>query len=366
MNIAFRCDASLQIGTGHVMRCLTVADALRGHGVDCHFICRPHKGNLIDLIRQRGHRSTALLDIDKSTTHQINESLPAHASWLGVECSVDAIDTLNVIGTQPIDWLIVDHYAIDECWEKRLRASCKKLMVIDDLADRRHDCDLLLDQNLGHEELDYEDLTPTDSVKLCGPEYALLRPEFAELRPYSLARRKSPKLKRLLITMGGVDKDNITGQVLEALNRIELPTDVELTVIMGLHAPWIEQVCQQAASMPVSCRVLVNVDNMAQLMANSDLAIGAAGGTAWERCCLGLPAVVFVLATNQRSGAMILQQEGAIEALESISDLPLVMQRLFHGPENNAALRKMSQAARERTEGLGVIQVIQHLLNKNG
>lgn len=363
--IVFRADASIDIGTGHVMRCLTLADALRARGASCRFICRPHLGHLIGLIVQRGHEVIALTDtshvVTSTAAYDADDVQSDYVHWLGVDWATDARDTISAIGAEPVDWLVVDHYALDARWEQCLRHACKQVMVIDDLADRPHDCDLLLDQNLGHTEQDYAGLTSVGCKLLIGPLYSLLRPEFAALRAYSLARRIPPQFKRMLITMGGVDKGNCTGQVLDALSQCTWPAGVELTIVMGPHAPWLDQVRQQASAMSVRCKVLVGVENMAQLMADADLAIGAAGSTAWERCCLGLPTVAFVLAPNQLAGAVSLQQKGAIVLTQSMADLPLVIQSLLTGTEEGGSLLSMVQAALRITNGLGTTQIADNL-----
>jgi UDP-2,4-diacetamido-2,4,6-trideoxy-beta-L-altropyranose hydrolase len=206
----------------------------------------------------------------------------------------DAIQTKEAIGDIGADWLIVDHYALDFRWEAHLRSCCRHIMAIDDLADRKQDCDLLLDQNLGRVPAEYDGLVPSVSKILTGPKYSLLRPEFAALRSQSLARRDVPQLRNLLITMGGVDKDNTTGKVLNALKRCALLETCHITVVMGPHAPWLSQVRTQAAQMPWHTDVLVNAEDMARLMSDSDLAIGAAGTTSWERCCL-FPRGLFII-----------------------------------------------------------------------
>lgn len=314
MQIVFRTDASLQIGTGHVMRCLTLARALQVHGAKCSFICREHPGNLIDQIRQHGFHVYAL------PYHQgwaAEEKSPSHASWLGADWLTDAQETQVGAGETALDWLIVDHYALDSRWERAMRSHCRHIMVIDDLADRQHDCDLLLDQNLGRNKEDYSGLLKGKAKALIGPQYALLRPEFAALRSQSLARRqKNTQLRRLLVTMGGVDKDNVTAQVLAALSACILPADLRVTVVMGHHAPWLPQVRVQATQMPWHTEVLVGVDNMAQLMVESDLAIGAAGSTSWERCCLGLATIQIALAPNQLTIARALSDVGAALMLQ--------------------------------------------------
>lgn len=357
--VAFRTDASIQIGTGHVMRCLTLADALRERGARCTFICRTHSGHLLDAIAQRGHYAVAL---PSSVAAPITwPSDPAHAAWLGTDWQTDAQETLEAMGAEGVDWLVVDHYALDRHWEQALRAHCQNIMVIDDLADRPHDCDVLLDQNLGRTAKDYGDLLKPHTTLFIGPQYALLRPEFAQLRSQSLARRTHPQLRRLLITMGGVDKDNATGQVLQALSVCKLPPDLCITVVMGPHAPCLAEVKQQAARMPWPTQVMVGVTEMAQLMADSDLCIGAAGGTSWERCCLGLPTLLLVIANNQMSGALALEEAGAALVFKTAPDLPQIIE-MYLSSAATAELKRMGQAASAVTEGLGVKRILDAML----
>ena len=358
MRVVFRTDASIQIGTGHVMRCLALADALRERGTYCTFICRPHQGHLLELIALRGHKAVALPALSTDTKPA---DLP-HAAWLGADWMSDAEDTRQVLGDEAVDWLVVDHYALDASWEQVLRPNCQRLMVIDDLADRPHDCDLLLDQNLGRTAADYSGFLPDNAIALIGPQYALLRPEFAQLRAESLARRANPQLKHLLITMGGVDKDNATGRILDVIQLCPLPPDLHITVVMGPHAPWLHQVQAQAAHMSRPTQVLVGVSDMAQLMADSDLAIGAAGGTAWERCCLGLPGLALVVAENQQAGAAALQKVGAAIAIQSIPEIQDIMENRLLSGDGSTIFRQLSLTAAQVTSGNGVSKIIDRLM----
>jgi UDP-2,4-diacetamido-2,4,6-trideoxy-beta-L-altropyranose hydrolase len=306
MRIAFRTDASVQIGTGHVMRCLTLAEALAVRGAECLFLCRAHPGNLIEFIRSKGHVVHALLSevqladrVDHIIDSSASRSELAHGPWLGATQAQDAAACKPILAEFQPDWLIVDHYALDVTWELTLKPFYSKMMVIDDLADRVHTCDILLDQTFGRNTEDYRSRVSSECRLLCGAQYALLRPEFMALRPYSLQRRALPVLRDLLITMGGVDKDNATGQVLQALLNCPLPGNCRITVVMGATAPYLNDVLVQANHMPWTTRVLVGVSDMAQLMADSDLAIGAAGSTAWELCCLGVPTLLVCTAANQ-------------------------------------------------------------------
>ena len=355
MKVLFRTDASIQIGTGHVMRCLTLADALAAKGAQCTFICRQHAGNLIEYIRNKGH---AVNSLHMGTGADADL---AHSEWLGATQAQDAQACASTTATLQPDWLVVDHYALDARWESALAKHCGQVMVIDDLADRPHACQVLLDQTFGRNAKDYRPLVPDDCTLLCGSTYALLRPEFAALRPYSLQRRVQPKLKHLLVTLGGVDKDNVTAQVLNALRGCPLPADCEITVVMGATAPWLAAVQQQAQTMAWPTTVRVGVSNMAQLMADSDLAIGAAGATSWERCCLGLPSILVVLADNQASIAAALANAGAVVQLE-LPDLPRLLAQIPAASGDPAALTSMSQAASKICNGEGAERVASQIM----
>lgn len=366
MIAAFRVDASLQIGSGHVMRCLTLADALKAQGAECHFISRDHPGNLLETIRQRGFTLSVLpsgVDVISLNTSCENH-LPAHSAWLGCDWRTDSRQTGDILSAIKPDWLVVDHYALDERWESELQPYYRRLLVIDDLADRPHAADLLLDQNLGREAQDYAGLAPQHCKVLTGPQYALLRPEFAELREYSLERRASnPQIKQLLITMGGVDKDNATGQVLKTLKGCLLPDDCQITVVMGSTAPWLAGVRELAEQMPWPTQVLVNISDMAQRMADSDLAIGAAGSTSWERCCLGLPTVMVVLAENQWQGAKALHAADSAHLVGEVDDITIKLTPAVYKLIQGHDLRNMSLAASNISDGRGGVRLMKVLVS---
>lgn len=359
MNVTFRVDASLNIGTGHVMRCLTLADALSAQNANCQFICRQHEGHLIELIRNKGYVVDVLITENIDVQAKAIDFSPAdnlaHSHWLGVSQAQDAAACAPILEAQSPDWLVVDHYALDTHWENALIPHYRKLMVIDDLADRNHACDLLLDQTFDRSANDYRPLVPEHCQLLCGAAYALLRPEFAALRPYSLQRRAQPALRQLLINMGGVDKDNVTGQVLQSLDNCPLPADCHITVVMGPTAPWISSVRAQAQALPWTTTVLVGINHMAQLMADSDLAIGAAGATSWERCCLGLPTLMLVLAENQKKIAKGLEYAEAVKLICLTPDISAELKKLIENfNQNPSLLLKISKAAAHTISGQGL------------
>lgn len=360
MKIVFRADSSLQIGTGHIMRCLTLAEEITQRGGECHFICRSHAGHINDFVRERGYHVHELLSAPQLPARPGRVDL-AHAHWLGCSPELDASQSAGIVEQLQPDWVVVDHYALDERWERVLRGVGRKILVLDDLADRRHDCDLLLDQNLGRNADDYSGLLPQTCLKLIGPHYALLRPEFGRLRETSLKGREGPTRKRILITMGGVDHINATGEILLALKACSLGQDWAISVVMGAKAPWKDEVGMLAAQLPQSAEMLVNVNDMAARMADSDLVIGAAGGTAWERCCLGVPSLVVVLADNQWPGARALVKTGAAWLVGEIKDVGEMLNDQLEKLLRGTALSQMSACAAQVTDGLGVVRVVDRL-----
>jgi spore coat polysaccharide biosynthesis predicted glycosyltransferase SpsG len=196
---------------------------------------------------------------------------------------------------------------------------------------------------------------------LIGPRYALLRPEFAALREQSLSRRKNPELKRILISLGGVDRTNVTGQILTALAHSSLPTSTELDIIMGAAAPYLDEVRQQAARLPFKAMVSVNVKDMAERMRLADMSIGAVGSTSWERCCLGLPAILVVLAENQKSAAAALKKSGAVIITDSGEGVRAELEQLMKVDFGMSRLIKMVNLGAAMVDGNGCLNVVGEL-----
>lgn len=362
VKVVFRADASTQMGTGHVMRCLTLADELRRRGAECGFICREHPGHLGKFISDRGFGLELIYDrADVEDSRLSEDGGTRHSNWLGVGWQVDAEQSRKALGEVKPDWLVVDHYALDARWEKQLAPAVGKIMVIDDLADREHRANLLLDQNLGRFAYDYSELLPDYCLRLIGPGYALLRPEFTEFRARSISRRQTAKLNRILISMGGTDTPNTTAAVLKALQTSALPSSLHLDVVMGSTAPWLNEVCKLAKISRFNIKVSTNVQDMAERMCLADLSIGAAGSTSWERCVLGLPSIAVSQAHNQSAILEALADAGAAEKL----GFPFDEQELFgilnsfiQEPEN---LMVMAENAFQICDGLGANRVIEWL-----
>jgi UDP-2,4-diacetamido-2,4,6-trideoxy-beta-L-altropyranose hydrolase len=316
LRIAFRADASTAIGTGHVMRCLALARVLAAAGHRCRFIARDLPGNLNHRIAQEGH-ALDVLPAPEGPAPVASAGDPPHAGWAGVGWARDAAETAALLAADPPDWLVVDHYAFDRRWEEAARPPGARLAVIDDLADRPHAAELLVDQNLGRRARDYDGLVPGDAVRLIGPSHALMRGEFATLRAAALAARRARMGEndgapgRILVSMGGVDLPDATGAALRALGAAAGLRGARVTVVMGGGASALAAVRVAAAALPMPCEVTVDSRDMAALMARADLAIGGAGVTAWERCTLGLPAVTVTMAANQAATAAALETAGA-------------------------------------------------------
>jgi UDP-2,4-diacetamido-2,4,6-trideoxy-beta-L-altropyranose hydrolase len=355
---AIRVDASRQMGSGHVMRCLTLAGELRRRGGDVLFICREHPGNLCDLIEAQGFASAHLPPAGVITAPANGV---AHVAWLRVDWEVDATETIASVQQWQPDWLIVDHYAIDSRWEQRLRPHVGGIMVIDDIADRPHDCDLILDQNLYRDlEQRYETLIPTDCKKLLGPKYALLRPEFTAIRKQ--VRQRDGHIQRVLIFFGGTDTSNETAKAINAIACMK-KRSFTVDVIVGGHNPhkeMIERLCTQHNGFHFHCKI----DNMAELMANADLAIGAGGTATWERCAVGLPAIVLTLAMNQVALATYAAQKGLLLYLGEASTITAtiltnVLNSLLYAPYT---LQFFGDNCLQTVDAKGVARVANSLL----
>jgi UDP-2,4-diacetamido-2,4,6-trideoxy-beta-L-altropyranose hydrolase/UDP-4-amino-4,6-dideoxy-N-acetyl-beta-L-altrosamine N-acetyltransferase len=327
-----------------------MADELRRAGSDCEFVCRPHSGNLIELIKSQNF-----------VVHVLSSGvLP---TWLGVEWQKDASQTLKVVGNNTYDWLIIDHYELDTKWESLLRPIANSILVIDDLANRSHNADVILDQNSGRISLDYKNLAPKYCEIYTGPMFAFLRPEFYSLRVLSEQRKNRTEVLHLLISMGGVDKNNATTKVLESLQKMPnaLLNGSKITVLMGPHAPGITKVQQQALKMPWPTEILIGAKNVAHLMADADLMIGGVGTTIWEACCLGLPTLALILAENQLAAASHLERLGAIKLLSLDQSLDEWLSKSLRELQDPSNLRAMQEACYRLTDGRGASRFLNQL-----
>jgi UDP-2,4-diacetamido-2,4,6-trideoxy-beta-L-altropyranose hydrolase len=345
VRVTIRVDASVDIGSGHLMRCLTLADALTARGAECHFLCRRQPGDLLDVISAHGHNVHSLLG---------RQGSGAVTGW-----SQDADESCLVLGALHADWLVVDHYNLGEDWERRVRPNVGRLMAIDDIG-RPHLCDLLLDQNLPN-PVHSRYGRAEDSRKtlfLFGPQFALVRPEFAALRPLALNRRDG-SLQSILVSMGGSDPGDETSKVLAGLSALAAQR-WSLDIVIGAGNPNRASVEAACAQFP-NARLHVQTSRMAELMVASDCAITTGGSISWERCCLGLPALVTVVSPDQVPIAEALAAAGALVFVGHSSRLTPSDYTCALSGITAERLREMSASAAAVCDGRGVERVVERL-----
>lgn len=301
MNILIRADASLRIGSGHVMRCLTLARQLQLRGAQITFACRELAGNLNQHIIQAGFALLSLPDLPGGEPASMSAEtlIDQREDWLAVMAAAGV--------AAEWDWVVVDHYGLDAGWEQLALVHCRQLLALDDLANRPHVAQLLLDSGFYPDPAQrYGGLLAPATHLLAGPKYALLRPEFAERRLQCV--RRQADVSRLLVSFGGVDRFGATAAVLTALTHRDM-TGLQLDCVVNSGFAGLDEI-ERLAAEHAWLRLHYGTSDMAGLMAAADIFIGAGGGTSWERCCLGMPAIVLTLAANQQPGASSLAEAG--------------------------------------------------------
>ena len=300
MLAVMRADASTSIGSGHVMRCLTLAHRLKKEkNAKVVFVMRDLPGNLIGVVEKQG------FEVLKLPPANQKYSLNGYGLWLTVPVDVDAQQTIEILQhylqehcCDVADRLIVDSYALDKQWEQALRPYCREIMVIDDLANRRHDCDILLDQNFYlNKDVRYVGLVPEHCKMLLGSDHALLREEFYEAKKH--LRKRDGNIKNILVFYGGSDLTNETEKAIKALVQLHdegynFTADI-ITGLSNSRREKIEKICSKYHFFHYYCQV----GNMAEFMNKADLMLGAGGSTTWERLYMELPALVTAVAENQ-------------------------------------------------------------------
>lgn len=369
MHIAFRVDSSTIIGHGHVMRCLTLAQAIvraqKQLKIHISFITKANQGNINHLISKAGYQ-LVLIPAGESPIKQEDSN-----TWLGCTAEQDALQTIEAIKTLPsVDLLIVDHYAIAKSWHLLVKPFYQHLMVIDDLASRPLDCDFLLDQTLNRQAEKYHTLVPEHCQLLLGQNYMLLRDEFVALKAQAKARREqqSKQLRQvnILITMGGGDPDNLSMLALLAIEKLRMDfPNISATLVVSSQSKHLDALRKQQRNL-TWCQLITDSQHMAELMLNADIAIGASGSTAWERCCLGLPSLTTVNAQNQQLIAENLAKAGASINLgwhqQIIVDaVSKQLRRLVDTPQEYLSMVDNCFAA---CDGKGANRVAQQLLQR--
>jgi UDP-2,4-diacetamido-2,4,6-trideoxy-beta-L-altropyranose hydrolase len=339
ISIAIRTDSSDEIGTGHFMRCLTLADRLQLRGARVRFISHKLSKHSCSMLRMK---DIEFVLTASDTNPSPNDDL-AHSHWLRTSQEQDAQATIQALSDQTWDWLVVDHYGLDARWENLLRRSAKQIMVIDDLADRQHNCDLLLDQNY------YADMSsrylgkvPGECRLMVGPQYTLLREEFRQ--QFKIAKPRTGPVNRIFVNFGGVDADNNTGRALKSLSMIDTST-IHIDIVVGDQHSHRDEIRKTCASLGYFYHE--QTVNIAQLMVMADMAVGAGGVTSLERCCMGLPSIVLMVAENQRQAIVDMDEAGMVLHIDVkgesiIHDLTKKIRELIIDENKRSALSKAS------------------------
>lgn len=344
MNTVFRVDASVVVGTGHLMRCLTLADEVAARGSACTFLTKSLPASLLAKI------------IAKGFSHFPVEDGPG-AFIVGPR---DSASTSNIIATlkpRPT-WLVADHYGIDKTWEQQVKPFIDRILVIDDLANRRHACDLLLDQNHA-DPARYQGLVAADTRLLLGPQFVLLRSEFSALAECVTLPRE---LLRLFVFYGGTDPTHETSIAADALLQTRLQFE-EISIVLGADSPQRSTLLQKIKGLPTAS-LHENVDNIAELIARASCALGSGGSNIWERSALGVPSLVTITAENQRELTYSLAAAGAIRLLGDAGqvDAALIARSLEELSAAPAALAQMSRAGASLTALDGCAKVVDAMM----
>lgn len=366
-SILIRCDASHSIGSGHVMRCRNLARELQRRGAAVLFLCRRQSGDLIGLLEQE-FEVLPLPQLPLATCNDLS-GRELYEAWLGCTQKQDVADCLQALRSADIskpDWIVLDHYGLDASWEclmleGQFAKATTKLFVIDDLANRTHQADLLLDQNFFGDatEQRYEGLLSPQCHQLLGPQYSLLGPEYPQL--HSLVPRRT-ELRRVLVFFGGVDPDNLTCRTLKSLMH---PTfsDIAIDVVVGHQSLYRNEV-QTVISERSNTTLHFPLPSLAGLIVRADLSIGAGGSTVWERACLGLPSICIPSAENQIPISHALAKHNYVSVIDFdpllYTEILLAKAQLYRSSQ---FLETSSSHCRTLTTGNGVELCANLLLN---
>lgn len=335
--LLIRADATVAIGTGHVMRCIALAQAWQQTGASVTFIMATQPSALQDRIRAEGF-SVLLLRV-----------APGSAN--------DAEQTAMVAHQMTAAWIVADGYCFDATYQHILKEKGHRVLLIDDYGHAEYYfATMVLNQNISADEKMYIHRESSTRL-LLGTQYALLRREFWPWRGYR--RAVSEPTRKILVTLGGSDPDNVTLMILHALYEIER-TDLEVVVVVGGSNPYYEtlHVAAHDATFPVSLRQ--NVTNMPELMAWAEIAVTAGGSTCWETAFMGLPNIILVLAQNQEKIAAVLDARGVAINLgwATTIDPSTIATTLEQLAYNTSQWQMMSENGQRLVDGYGAARVV--------
>lgn len=336
LKATFVTAASPQIGGGHVLRCLALADAFRKFGVESRFATDRLTRDTVALLR--------------ASPFAVIETPPA-----------DAHRKASVRNT---DIVVFDGYTFDRVVEEAWRSLAKLRLVIDDLANRPHACEVLVDHAAGTKAAEYAGLVPAGCAVLAGPTYALLRPEFLAARPSALVRRRAAPPRRVMIAMGLTDVGGVTRRAVEGVQHAGLGFDLDVvTGRTAVSLPWLRA---KAGAGAFRLHVDIEAEAMARLMVEADIAIGGGGGTSLERCCVGLPSLVIVLADNQQSSVSSLVRARAVTLVGTLPEATpeRIAASLATLAQDLPGLEAQAQAAAAVVDGEGANRVCRVVLDR--
>lgn len=356
MNVAFRVDASTEIGLGHVARCLSLAQALSELGAVCRFLTRDLGIDVARQVRLAGFECHALPA--PATNHRPPSAGYPHADWAGVDWSVDVQESIAALGDARPGWVIVDHYSFDASWHRAMRrwAGCR-MAAIDDLGDRDLDVDLLIDHNhaIDH-RAKYGSHLAANAPILAGPRCALIGPSYANARRHTVRAA----VRSIGIFMGGADRGGFSQTALRACDAAGFRGEIE--VVTTSANPGLAALQIQIANRP-GARLSMDLPSLADFYVRHDVQIGASGGSTWERCCVGSPTLAIIVAENQR---MVLQPLDGLGVLLAVDEIPVSVDSLARELRtliDNPGLREsLSARARQLVDGRGAQRVAEYLL----
>jgi len=359
VNVAFRVDSSYRMGAGHVMRCLALAEALRARGANVLFVSRAYPGNACAAITARGFTLQQL-----AASADLAEPEGSVAAW-EEDAGSTAVALHHYASTEYWDWLVVDHYGLDTRWETKMLSHVRAIAVIDDLANREHCSAVLLDQNLQPTATQrYAQRVPAGCRLLLGPRYALLRSEFKQARR-TVKRNPRAGRPQLCISLGGTDPTNATLRVLRAAERADLD-GWHIDVIVGAQHRALREI-RRIASRLSHCTLHVNPPDVAKIVAGAELAIGGAGVSLWERCCLGVPSLLVAQAHNQEAPAIAADRAGVATYLGGATELSISrwVAVLRAWTRSQRRCQQMGRRAAALVDGAGADHVAEQLMDED-
>ncbi len=358
MRVAIRVDASRAIGTGHVRRCLALAEALRRSGAQVRFVSRDHGLDVAATIAPAGF-DVAMLPPPPADF--AGDPAVPHGAWAGVAAEQDVAETVAAVRTFAPNWVVIDHYGFDARWHDGVRNRLRcRVAAIDDVADRGFACDLLIDHNHARDHrAKYRSVLPASADLLGGPHYALLGPAFADAPRYAFREA----VGSIGIFMGGVDLPNTSLAVLEGVEAAGFGGPVEIVATSA--NPNLPTLHEAAARRPAT-RITTDLQDLAAFFARHDLQVGAGGGASWERCCIGVPTLLLVIADNQLAVAPDLAADGIAALVEPPQscdphDIGRAVAALIDDPARRAEL---ARRARALVDGRGAARVAARMMEE--